>query len=300
MKKLLITGAWNYTSEQYEQLEQMGYKICFVQHEHESLPQEAYETEVIICNGLLQYHNIEKFQQLKAIQLTSAGYERVPMDYIKKNNIKISNAKDVYSKPMAEFALCGVLQLYKKSKFFAENQKNHLWVKHRGLQELNDKVVCIIGVGSVGSACARCFSAFDCNVIGVARNERTQKHFDKVVSFNQLEDVLELADIIVISIPEKKETYHLLNKNRLMLLKNTAVVINIARGNVIDTEALIEVLPKIGGAVLDVFEEEPLNKNSILWDYERVIITPHNSFVGEKNGERLYKLIKNNLLKWSK
>lgn len=300
MTKLLITGAWNHTKEEYEQVQQMGYEIIFVQYEKDELPEDAYAAEVIICNGLFQYHNIEKFTQLKAIQLTSAGFDRVPMDYIKANGIEVYNARDVYSKPMAEFALCGVLQLYKQSRFFADNQKNHQWIKHRGVQELTDKTVCIVGCGSVGSACAMYFCTFDCHVVGVARTPRKQEYFNEIVIFEQLDSVLVNADIIVLAVPASNETFHLLDKKRLFLLKSSAIIVNIARGSVIDTEALIEALPNIGGAVLDVFEEEPVSENNGLWDLENVIMSPHNSFVGEKNGERLYQIIKTNLLNWSK
>jgi len=295
MTKLLITGAWNQFKEYREQIEQMGYEIRFVQYEKDELPKDVYNAEVIICNGLFQHHNIEKFVNLKVIQLTSAGYDRVPMDYIKENDIKIYNAKDVYSKPMAEFALCGVLQLYKQSRFFIENQKKHQWVKHRGLYELTEKTVCIIGCGNVGSTCAKYFSAFDCKVIGVARSERIGEHFSKIVSLEQLDDVLEVADVVILAIPANEDTFHVIDKQRLSLLKKTAIIVNIARGSVMDTEALIEVLPNIGGAVLDVFEEEPVSENNRLWDLENVIMTPHNSFVGEKNGERLGKIILNNI-----
>ena len=125
MKKLLITGAWKYTQQQYDSIEQMGYDICFVQNEQDELPQEAYEAETVICNGLFLYHNIEEFIYLKVIQLTSAGFDRVPLEYIKEHGIKIYNAKGVYSIPMAEYAFCGVLSLYKKSRFFYDNQKKN-------------------------------------------------------------------------------------------------------------------------------------------------------------------------------
>ena len=87
----------------------------------------------------------------------------------------------------------------------------------------------------------------------------------------------------------------MINRNSLSLLKDTAVIVNIARGAVVDTEALIEALPHLGGAVLDVFEEEPLGDENPLWQANNVIITPHNSFVGEKNDCRLFQIVMDNL-----
>lgn len=295
MSKLLITGAWNYTEQQHKGLEKQGYDICFVKNEQDVLPEEAYQAEVIICNGLFLYHDIEKFTSLKAIQLTSAGYDRVPVDYINKQGIYLYNARDVYSKPMAEFAIGGVLQLYKQSMFFQKSQENHQWIKHRELLELVDKNVCIIGCGSVGTECAKRFQAFECNVIGVDVHPVENMYYNKIVDLHKLDDVLCEADVIVIAAPLTKETHHLINRKRFEKLKDTAILVNISRGAIVDTEALIERLPKIGGAVIDVFEEEPLQEDNPLWDFENVIVTPHNSFVGEHNAERLGKVVLNNI-----
>ena len=295
IKKILITGAWKYSNEEYAYLENLGYDIVFVQNEKDDLSQEAYEAEYIICNSLFMYHDIKNFSVLKAIQLTSAGYDRVPMEYIKEHGILVYNAKGVYSKPMAEFALCGVLNLYKKSRFFTENQKKHIWEKHRGLCELSGKNVCIIGCGDIGTECAKRFKAFECNIIGIEKYLGEKKCFDKIVSIDDIDSVLPDADIIVLTVPLTEETHNMINESRLELLKSTAVIVNISRGGVIDTQALIEILPQLGGAVLDVFEDEPLAESSPLWDMENVIITPHNSFVGEKNSDRLWRIVITNL-----
>lgn len=300
MKKILITGAWKYSEDEYTYLLERGYDICFVQNEKDELPPEACQAEFIICNSLFVYHSIEKFTCLKAVQLTSAGYDRVPMDYAREHGITVYNAKNVYSKPMAEFAVGGVLELYKKFGFFAENQKKHKWEKHRGLLELTDKAVCIVGCGDVGKECARKFKAFDCRVIGVDKYPAEHPHFDEMFDIADIDKILPCADILVLSVPLTEETYHLIGKDRLELLKGTGVIVNISRGAVVDTEALTSALPNLGAAVLDVFEKEPLSENSPLWDMENVIITPHNSFVGEKNGERLFRVIAENLERWNR
>ena len=134
--KLLITGAWKCTSEQLHKIEEMGHSIVFMQNEKGSLPCAYEDVEGVICNGLFLHHPIEKFTSLRYIQLTSAGFDRVPMDYVQAHGIDIYNARGVYSIPMAEIAISGVLQLYKQTRFFYENQKNMAWEKHRGLLEL--------------------------------------------------------------------------------------------------------------------------------------------------------------------
>lgn len=276
-------------------IEEMGHQICFMQQEKEELPCAPDWVEAVIGNGFFQFHPIDQFKNLRYIQLTSVGMDRVPMDYIKDHGIEIHNAKGVYAVPMAEFAFAGVLQLMKKSNFFAENQKAHKWVKTRDLIELAGKTVCIVGCGDVGQECAKRFTAFGCHVIGVNRTEKENPFFETVYSLDQLTDVIGQADIVVVSIALTQETRHLFDKNVLGKMKDSAILVNLARGAIVDTEALIQRLPKLYGAVLDVFEEEPLNENSPLWDRENVILTPHNSFVGDGNAERMGKVIIDNI-----
>lgn len=288
---LLVTGAWSGAKENIEKLESLGHKVCFLQFEKDELPCSYDWVEGAICNGLFLSHPIEKFSNLKYIQLTSAGFDRVPMDYVKEHGIKINNARGVYSIPMAEFAVSGVLQLYKQTKFFMQNQQNHKWNKHRGLMELSGKAVCIVGCGNVGTECAVRFKAFGCNVVGVDLFPREDANYTEMAPLSQLDKMLPDADVVVLTLPLTEETKHLMNKERLALLKNTVVLVNIARGAVVDTEALIEAIPNLGGAVLDVFEEEPLSDDSPLWDMETVILTPHNSFVGDGNKDRMTKVV---------
>ena len=292
---LLVTGAWSDGKNCITELEVMGHTVVFMQYEKDELPCSYEWVEGVVCNGLFLSHPIEKFTNLRYIQLTSAGFDRVNMDYVKAHNIEIHNARGVYSIPMAEFAVCGVLQLYKQAAFFRENQKQHLWEKHRGLLELSGKKVLIAGCGSVGNECAKRFAAFGCEVTGVDLYPREDSLYSKVLPLDKLDDTLITADIVVLTLPLSEQTRHLMNDNKLILLKDGAVLVNIARGAIVDTEALINHIDRLGGAVLDVFEEEPLIDNSPFWGKPNVILTPHNSFVGEGNGERLRENISTNL-----
>ena len=293
--KTLVTGVFPLTPQRREALEEMGLELTF--HQDERVAVEAPERfEAVICNGLFTFQDIRMFTSLRYIQLTSAGFDRVPMDYCRAHGIRVENARDVYSVPMAEYALWGVLTLYKQGRFFGENQKAHRWEKHRGLLELAGKTVCIIGCGSVGSECAKRFEAFGCHVLGVATNAREQAHFEQVYSMERLHEVLGQADVAVLALPLTAQTRGLLDSRAFDAMKPGAVMVNIARGAIVDTPALLEALEKkLGGAVLDVFEEEPLPENSPLWDKENVILTPHNSFVGENNQSRLARCVLANL-----
>ena len=297
--KLLITGAWKSTSEQLNQFKTIGHSIILMQNEEDSLPCAYEEVEGVICNGLFLHHSIEKFTSLRYIQLTSAGLDRVPMDYVNARGIEIHNARGVYSIPMAEFAISGVLQLYKQSRFFYENQKKGVWEKHRGVLELYGKTVCIIGCGSVGIECAKRFQAFGCRVIGVDLYPREDIAYEKIYSLLDLNNCLQRADVVVLTLPLTNETQHIINESRFKAMKAGSVLVNIARGAVVDEQALLRALDeKLLGAVLDVFEEEPILMENLLWGKENVIITPHNSFVGDGNAERLGEIILGNF--WGK
>ena len=294
--KLLITGAWKCTSTQLNQIESMGHSVVFMQNEKDELPCLYEEVEGVICNGLFLSHPIEKFISLRYIQLTSAGFDRVPMDYVQAHGITIHNARGVYSIPMAEFAISGILQLYKQSRFFYENQKKSVWEKNRSVLELYGKNVCIVGCGSVGTECAKRFQVFGCRVIGVDLFQREDAAYEKMYSLACFDEGLSQADVVVLTLPLTEETRHMMNETRFSAMKDNSVLVNIARGAVVDEQALLKAVDeKLLGAVLDVFEEEPLSADNPLWKKENVILTPHNSFVGDGNAERLKEVILSNL-----
>lgn len=294
---LLITGAWQQAKLYMPELEKMGHHVQFLQFEKDELPCPYEWVEGIIGNGIFLSHPIEKFSNLRYIQLTSAGFDRVPMDYVKAHGIIIHNARGVYSVPMAEYAVAGVLSLYKEQRFFAHNQMEHTWEKKRDLRELLGRKVCILGCGSVGTECAKRLEAFGCTVLGVDITTGERKFFSHIYHLDHVREVLSVSDVVIITLPLTEQTFHLVNQDFLSSVKAGAIIVNIARGALIDTRALILALKeKLGGAVLDVFEEEPLGE-SPLWDMDNVIITPHNSFVGDGNGQRMSQVIMENLEK---
>lgn len=287
---LLITGAWSDAKSHINEIEHAGHTVVFMQQEKESLPCNYEWVEGVICNGLFLHHPISRFTNLCYVQLTSAGYDRVPMDEVERRHIEIHNARGVYSIPMAEFALAGVLDLYKEMAHFRQLQKKHQWAKNRNIRELAGSRVVIVGCGSVGTECAKRFKAFDCQVIGIDVTVRNDSNYDTMKELKELHTEAENADVMVLTLPLTEETKGLIDERILCSFKG--ILVNIARGGVVDQTAL-EVWE--GAAVLDVFENEPLGEGSPLWDKEDTIVTPHNSFVGNGNAERLRKLILMNL-----
>ena len=298
--KAIVTGALQPTPDDLAALEKLGLEVT-VHPDERAAVENPERFDIAVCNNLFGFHNIDTFSNLKYIQLTAAGMDRLPLDRIRSRGIELHNAAGVYSIPMAEFALWGVLELYKQGRFFAENQKLRRWEKHRNLRELAGRTVLILGCGSVGSECARRFSAFGCRCLGLARTGRQQERFEAVHPMDRLADLVPLADIVVLSLPLTEQTRHLLDGAMFARMKTGSILVNLARGAIVDTEALLDALSRnLSGAVVDVFETEPLPEDSPLWDAENLILTPHNSFVGEHNHTRMMQTLIRNLTDWSR
>lgn len=295
--KLLVTGAFNTTAEQLDMLTSLGFKVMLQKDERGKPECDFSEVDGVICNGLFLYHDISEFKKLKFIQLTSAGLERVPLDEIKERNITLFNARGVYSVPMAEFALAGVLSLYKHLSYFYENQKAHIWQKDRNLHELCGETVAVVGCGSVGTECAKRFSAFGTKIIAVDIAKPENEVYSDFYDIKEIEKALEISDVVVLTVPLTSKTKGMFNGEMFSHFKDGTVLVNISRGAVVTEKDLVKALESkiLSGAVLDVFENEPLAENSALWDMKNVIITPHNSFVSKKNNARLFNLAYGNI-----
>lgn len=296
---ILLTGAFNYSKEQFNDIGSLGYKITFVQEEREELNMDVSKFEVVVCNSLFMYNDIKKFKNLKAIQLTSAGLDRVPLEYINQNNIKLFNARGVYSIPIAEWTVLKILEVYKKSKDFIEQQKNKEWKKHRDLRELTNKNVGILGFGDIGKQIAKRLNAFDTNIYAFDIFEPKGGIYERYDHIDNIYDHLEELDIVVLCLPLTNETRHLVDKKFLTKMKNNALLVNISRGEIISTDDLISTLMSRQElmAVLDVFENEPMSMENELWQLPNVVVTPHNAYASIKNNDRLYEVIYSNLKK---
>lgn len=297
---ILLTGAFNYNEEQLQMIKELGVEVFFLQQEKGSLPLQASEIDAVVCNGLFLYHELEDFSSLKYIQLTSAGFDRVPLNEIKKRDIIINNARGVYSIPMAEWALARILERYKHLTTFNGNQKQSVWEKDRNLREINGTSAAIVGAGNIGQEVAKRLSVFGSSVTGYDVILGERPYFDSVHHVNALSSEIGNYDIVVLTAPYTPETHHIISKEILHSLKKNAILVNIARGGLIDTEALCVTLQERLDlyAALDVFETEPLPPESPLWDLENVALSPHNSFVSNGNSERMFSVIYNNLKRY--
>ena len=273
---LLLTGCFKYSEEQMQALRSLGYTIYFMQQEKKDLPLEASEVDATVCNGLFLSHDIAKFARLKFIQLTSAGFDRVPVEKIKERGIELYNARGVYSTPMAEWAIFRVLEHDKQGWFFRKEQESSRWTKHRGLREVAGTKVAVVG-----------FDIHTNDTSGFNHMDLTENFRGRVGEF----------DVVVVTAPLLPSTRGLISREVLLTMKQNAILVNIARGGLIDEQAMCEVLDERKDlfAALDVFETEPLSANSPLWTMENVAVSPHNSFVSDGNNARMFTVLYQNL-----
>lgn len=294
---LLLTGALKYSEEQLNKLKLLGYEITFVQDERIPLEIDVADIDIVVCNGLFLYNDIMKFKNLKRIQLTSAGLDQVPIDYIKEKGIQLYNAKGVYSIPMAEWVVAKILEIYKKSKQFYKKQELRKWEKSRDLLELTDKTASIIGFGDIGTEVAKRLKPFGVHIAGVGRKNIESEFLDEYYLIGDIDKVLQKSDIVILTVPLTEKTQYLINEKKIRQMKDGCVLINVSRGRIIEETALFEAINqhKFLGVALDVFEKEPLSEGNPLWSFENVIVTPHNSFLSDNITKRMFDLTYKNL-----
>jgi phosphoglycerate dehydrogenase-like enzyme len=298
----LITGALNCTDSQLESIRSLGCKILLVKDERVPLKEDVSGIETVVCNSLFLYNDISAFSRLRFIQLTSAGTDRIPLVYTAARNIRVANAAGVYSIPISEWAVLKVLELYKASRRFFEAQNLSIWRKERGILELSGRRAAIMGFGSVGQETARRLRSFGVYIVAVDNREMSPEEkslADEIRFPDEADSILETSDMVILSLPLTEKTRDFMSRERIFRMKRGSVIINLARGGLLDEDALAEALREgiLYGAALDVFREEPLPVNSPLWKMENVIITPHNSFLSDRTNKRLFDLIYSNLKK---
>jgi phosphoglycerate dehydrogenase-like enzyme len=257
-----------------------------------------YECEVFLTYGDdLTVNHIQKNNHLKWIMQMSAGLEELPLKAIEEKGIMITNARGIHKIPMAEYTLGTMLQWVKQTRALLENEQEENWDRKIRMEELFEKTVLILGVGAIGGEIARLAKAFRMKTIGVNRSGKGVENIDELYLTEQMMDALPKADFIVSILPSTPDTKHLLTKDHFVAMKNTAVFINIGRGDLVDESLLLHALEKneIAHAFLDVFEKEPLVKDHPFWKMKNVTVTPHLSSVTQNYLPRALEIFKHNL-----
>lgn len=295
--KVVLTKAQRWHDDIREKIEALGYEIIDHGDEAEAFTDEEYGCDALVGLNPFRGADVDKFRSLKLFQAISAGYETLPVEKLKEKGVAFANARDVYSVPIAEFTIMRILEIYKKAMKFRKQQTEHIWEKDFRMQELTDKRAAVLGTGSIGAQIAKRLKAFDAVTIGFNRSGRSAEYFDEVHSIDELKNMVNGLDIIIVALPLNDGSIHIIDKNILEKMHKKSILINIGRGQSVDTRALCEILKeeRIMGAALDVFEEEPLPDNDPLWDMDNLIFSPHTCSGSNYMNKRIYDLAYTNL-----
>lgn len=242
-----------------------------------SFTQEAIdEADIIIGNPSLKFRLNQP--RLKALLLNSAGSDVYCQKGVLHPDTILCNASGSYGKCLAEYTIGMMLAVGKQFRHFATLQNNNTWGQRIGGKEIYHSRVLIVGFGDIGYECAKRLKAFGCTLVGIKRRRIDKPEIlDELYTMEALESQLKLADYVILALPQSPSTYHIMNKERLLMMKKDAVLINVGRGTAIDSEALVEVLHlgHLFGVGLDVMEQEPLPPDHPLWSIDNVFLTPH-------------------------
>lgn len=228
--------------------------------------------------GNLAPEQVARAPQLRWLQLTSSGFE--PYLSLRNSPVLLTTARGVTSKAGAEHVLAMMLSFTRQLLFFHERQREQVWDRNiPAVGSLVGQTLGLVGCGANGQALAARAKAMEMRVIAVKRTPSAEpiEGVDELWTVDRLDELLAQADHVALMIPLTAETHGLIGREQLKQMKRGAFLYNVSRGGVVDERALLEKLRdgSLGGAALDVFEEEPLPSSSLFWTLPNVIVTPH-------------------------
>jgi phosphoglycerate dehydrogenase-like enzyme len=266
----------------------------------ESLNREIADADAMIGWRILP-ETFARAKKLKWIQFGSTGIDHTTFPELLASDVILTTLGGIHTKPVAEHVLAQMLALTRRLNLAMKLQGEHRFERAEIAatgDELSGKTVGIIGLGRIGLNIARLAKAFEMRVIGTKRIvEGPLPNVDELYPPHELDIVLPEADYLVLALPLTGETKALLGAREIGMMKQGARLINVARGAMVDHEALGEALKsgKLAGAALDVFPQEPLPPDSPIWDLPNVIITPHTGASTPHYSERAFEVFRHNL-----
>ncbi|CAB50433.1 NAD(P)-dependent oxidoreductase [Pyrococcus abyssi] len=248
---------------------------------------------------------LERAERLKVISCQSAGYDHVDVEEATKRGIYVTKVSGLLSEAVAEFALGLLISLMRKihyaDSFIREGKwESHtfVWREFKEVETLYGKEVGIVGMGAIGKAIARRLKPFGCEIYYWSRHRKEDIEREVNAKYLDLDELLEEVDIVILALPLTKETYHIINEERVKKLEGKYLV-NIGRGALIDEKALVKAIKegKLKGFATDVFEEEPVKEHELFRFKWETVLTPHYAGLGKDVLEDMGFRAVENLLK---
>ncbi len=266
-----------------EMLRKAGFEIVYEEYpSEERLIELIKDVDAIIVRSKPKVTRrvIKAAEKLRVIARAGVGLDNIDLEAAEEKGIKVFNAPSAPTQSVAELTIGLMLAVTRKIAYADRKMREGVWTKKQCLgHELRGKVLGVIGMGRIGSAVARiAYHGFGMKII-YYDVKKCPKEIEEELKAEcvDLDTLFKTADIVTIHVPLIPATKHLVNEEKLRLMKKTAILINTARGGVVDTEALVKALKEgwIAGAGLDVFEEEPLPPDHPLTKLDNVVLTPH-------------------------
>ena len=286
----------------WEGFDQLGEIVNYEHTTDDELLERVQSADIIVTNKTIIHKElIEQCHNLKLICVSATGFNNVDVDYAASKGIPVCNASDYSNTSVAQHVISVLLNVYNKTMYYAESVQKGRWENSRDftyyddpIEELNGKNFGIIGFGSIGQAVAKVAEAFGANIKIMAHPTKNIVH--EVYEVLSQEAFLENCDVISIHVPLTNSTSKMVNSAFLNSMKSSAVLINTARGGVVDEDAMFKVLKDKGirAACLDVLTQEP-PKKSPLFTLENCYVTPHQAWASKQSRERLMKIVIDNI-----
>ncbi|EMA28069.1 D-2-hydroxyacid dehydrogenase [Halobiforma nitratireducens] len=261
--------------------------------EERSLIQDAeYATGMVLEEDLL-----DRAENLEVFACAYAGTGHLPMDRLEQRGVTVTNASGVHGPNIGEHVLGSILRFTRRFHVGDRRQRRREW-RHYQAHELQGSTVTIVGLGAIGRAVSERLEPFGVETIGVRYSPEKGGPTDDVIGFESeaVHDALARTEYLVLACPLTETTRRLIDRDALVTMDPEAVLVNVARGPVVDTDALLEAVRSnwIRGAALDVTEPEPLPEDHPLWNFENVRITPHNAGHTPNYYDRLADIVAGN------
>jgi len=286
-KVFTITSA--HFEKAFEKFPQIKEKVeIFIDWDEDNFNSSMSNSDILLAWNFTTSNLKKVSPSLKWIHCISAGINHlIPLDWMHEGLV-LTNNSGIHSKKSGEYGLMSVLMLQNHLPKIITNQKNKKFASLFS-NPIAGKTVVVIGTGALGGSMIKLLSPLGAKIIGVNKKGGTVDGCSKIYTIDKIDNILPEADILYLALPETPETKDLINRKRLNLLKSTCGIVNIGRQSAINYDALCEKLTKneLAGAILDVFEPEPIEPNSKLWDTPNLVITPH---VSSDDGESYVRL----------
>jgi phosphoglycerate dehydrogenase-like enzyme len=263
-----------------------------------STPDEEYElveNATVVSGFNMDQELIDRAEAMEQFACCFAGYGHLPLDAFEEAGVAVTNASGVHGPNIAEYVIGALVAMARDFNRARRQQDERVWQAF-GSRELKDSTVTVVGLGAIGNAVVERLEPFGVDTIGVRYTPEKGGPTDEVLGFDEIHDALARTDALVLACPLTDETATLIDYDAFRTMNPNAHLVNIARGGIVDTDALVRALRShhIEAAFLDVTDPEPLPSDHPLWTFDNVTITPHNAGHTPKYYDRLSDIVAEN------